>query len=355
MPPPASTTPTRSTPKSTRWTCSPSAPEPASLGAAANDGSRHDARRPTATTRHDDHATTTTADAGDHHDAHDDHGHDGPHESGPLILVPIVILAILSATVGLLNATPIGEDWERFKLYIKPRPTPVDRGVSRRHRSRRVGRTRTRWCSPTWRPTRVQDEDGHARRGRRRARTTGCGFDVPTPAPSASSRRDHAEPTLPKIMLSIGVVARLPGRDRVLRRVLRTPQQASRRTHRALEVLRGGYLFLENKYYLDALYEKRHRPRHRPPDRRRRVLDQPERDRRRSSTASARAPRSTGDWVYRNVDQTVVDGAVNGSGHGRLRGTGHALQPVQSGKVNQYGALLFGAAAVGALVLVIVN
>ena len=31
------------------------------------------------------------------------------------------------------------------------------------------------------------------------------------------------------------------------------------------------------------------------------------------------------------------------------------LQPVQSGKVNQYGALLFGAVAVGAIVLVIVN
>jgi NADH-quinone oxidoreductase subunit L len=31
------------------------------------------------------------------------------------------------------------------------------------------------------------------------------------------------------------------------------------------------------------------------------------------------------------------------------------LRPVQSGKVSQYGALLFGAAAIGALVLVIVN
>jgi NADH-quinone oxidoreductase subunit L len=31
------------------------------------------------------------------------------------------------------------------------------------------------------------------------------------------------------------------------------------------------------------------------------------------------------------------------------------LQPVQSGKVNQYGALLFGAAAVGAIVLILVN
>ena len=35
--------------------------------------------------------------------------------------------------------------------------------------------------------------------------------------------------------------------------------------------------------------------------------------------------------------------------------TGTALQPVQSGKVNQYGGLLFGAAAVGAIVLVIIN
>jgi hypothetical protein len=31
------------------------------------------------------------------------------------------------------------------------------------------------------------------------------------------------------------------------------------------------------------------------------------------------------------------------------------LQPVQSGKVSQYGALLFSAAAVAALVLVIIN
>ena len=64
--------------------------------------------------------------------------------------------------------------------------------------------------------------------------------------------------------------------------------------------------------------------------------------------------RKAGGWMYRNVDQRVVDGAVNGSG-AAARGAGGALRPVQSGKVNQYGALLFGAAAIGALVLVIVN
>jgi NADH-quinone oxidoreductase subunit L len=58
--------------------------------------------------------------------------------------------------------------------------------------------------------------------------------------------------------------------------------------------------------------------------------------------------------VYKNIDQRVVDGAVDGSGS-IARGTGGALRPLQSGKVNQYGALLFGAAAVAALVLVIVN
>ncbi len=64
--------------------------------------------------------------------------------------------------------------------------------------------------------------------------------------------------------------------------------------------------------------------------------------------------RRSGAWVYRNIDQRVVDGAVNGSGL-MASESGHALQPVQSGKVNQYGALLFGAAAVAAIVLVILN
>jgi NADH-quinone oxidoreductase subunit L len=59
-------------------------------------------------------------------------------------------------------------------------------------------------------------------------------------------------------------------------------------------------------------------------------------------------------WVYRNVDQKLVDGAVNGSGNA-TQAAGGALQPIQSGKVNMYGALLFGAAAIGALILVIIN
>jgi NADH-quinone oxidoreductase subunit L len=118
-------------------------------------------------------------------------------------------------------------------------------------------------------------------------------------------------------------------------------------------VLRGGYQFLVNKYYLDYLYEKVivHAIAHPIAAAaywvNQNVLDG-------VVNAVGIGGRKTGDWVYKNVDQRVVDGAVNGSGT-VARGTGGVLQPVQSGKVSMYGALLFGAAAVGALVLVLVN
>ena len=69
---------------------------------------------------------------------------------------------------------------------------------------------------------------------------------------------------------------------------------------------------------------------------------------------AGRVGRTVGSWIYRNVDQRVVDGAVNASGYVASEG-GHALQPVQSGKVNQYGALLFGGAMVGGIVLILLN
>ncbi|MEY2450349.1 MAG: NADH-quinone oxidoreductase subunit [Acidimicrobiaceae bacterium] len=56
-------------------------------------------------------------------------------------------------------------------------------------------------------------------------------------------------------------------------------------------------------------------------------------------------------FLYRNVDQQVVDGIVNGSGAG-AEGSGQLLRRMQSGKVQQYGALLFGGAVVLAGILV---
>jgi NADH-quinone oxidoreductase subunit L len=119
------------------------------------------------------------------------------------------------------------------------------------------------------------------------------------------------------------------------------------------KLLGAGHRFLVNKYYLDALYEKvivrgiAHPIAKAAYWTNQNVLDG-------IVNAFGIGGKRTGNWIYKNIDQRVVDGAVDGSGS-MARGTGGALRPLQSGKVNQYGALLFGAAAVAALVLVIVN
>jgi NADH-quinone oxidoreductase subunit L len=57
-------------------------------------------------------------------------------------------------------------------------------------------------------------------------------------------------------------------------------------------------------------------------------------------------------FVYNGIDQTVVDGAVNGVGAG-AEGSGGLLRMMQTGRVQQYAAVLFGAAGVVALALVL--
>jgi NADH-quinone oxidoreductase subunit L len=59
----------------------------------------------------------------------------------------------------------------------------------------------------------------------------------------------------------------------------------------------------------------------------------------------------TAGFIYRHVDQQAVDGVVNGSGAG-AEGFGQVLRRMQTGKVQQYGALLFGGAVLLAGVLV---
>ena len=63
------------------------------------------------------------------------------------------------------------------------------------------------------------------------------------------------------------------------------------------------------------------------------------------------ASQKVAGFLYRRVDQQVVDGIVNGSGAG-AEGSGQILRRLQSGKVQQYGALLFGGAVVLAGILV---
>ena len=300
-------------------------PQPKSLGAAAN----------------------AHADAGHADDHHDDH--EGPHESGPLILVPIVILAFLAIVAGFANPTPLasrfGEGVELIKKYVEPRPEAV---VVDDFLASGPGETVVLVDVPAAAPSAESDEGGHSKK-------SGCGFDAPEAGtvcffPAVS----HAEPKFAKILLSLGIVA--AGYAVAIAFCIAFYGRRDKRLVGLTErnkALRGGFLFLKNKYYLDALYENvivraiahpiakatywvnQH------------VIDAAVND-------VGIGARKTGDWVYDNIDQKVIDGAVNGSGVAASE-TGHALQPVQSGKVSQYGALLFGAAAVGAIVLVIVN
>jgi NADH-quinone oxidoreductase subunit L len=114
----------------------------------------------------------------------------------------------------------------------------------------------------------------------------------------------------------------------------------------------AGYTFLENKYYLDALYENVIVYGIKKPIANacnwinQKVLDG-------VVNGVGVGGKLAGRWVYKNVDQTLVDGAVNGAGF-LAEESGAGLRTVQTGRVQQYGALLFAAAGIAALILVIV-
>jgi NADH-quinone oxidoreductase subunit L len=118
------------------------------------------------------------------------------------------------------------------------------------------------------------------------------------------------------------------------------------------KLAKAGYTFLENKYYLDHLYNdiivasvKR------PIANAAYWVDQNVLDK--VVNTAGEAARDGGQWVYTHIDQTVVDGVVNGAG-ATANASGEGLRLVQSGKVQHYGALLFGSAAVLAIIFVIV-
>jgi NADH-quinone oxidoreductase subunit L len=114
-----------------------------------------------------------------------------------------------------------------------------------------------------------------------------------------------------------------------------------------------GYVFLENKYYLDYLYENiivasikgviarasywvnQH------------VIDG-------AVNGVGRGAAQVGRFAYDVVDQEVVDGAVNGIAVSTGE-TGGLLRYVQSGRVQRYALILFAAVGLLSLALLIVN
>jgi NADH-quinone oxidoreductase subunit L len=292
---------------------------------------------------HDTHAVAhaTTHDAHDPHIPHYEdgsHAASGPHESGLLITVPLIILATLALSSGLLNATPFGESWERIKTWVEPSAVVVMATSSDAHSAEASGHAVASEAGTS--------EDGH--------HESPCGSETPKDGVCYAPQLNHAPFKWSKAAVSLVIVfaglviswllcvALYTRKDKRL--VGLTQRNA---------VLRGGYRLLDNKYYLDALYENVIVKAIVGPIAagaywfNQRILDG-------ILHAVAGTSRTIAGWVYRNIDQRVVDGAVNTSGKA-TRGAGGVLQPVQSGKVSQYGALLFSAAAVAALVLVIIN
>ncbi|MEY4044961.1 MAG: NADH-quinone oxidoreductase subunit [Actinomycetota bacterium] len=295
---------------------------------------------------HDDHShgDHAHADHNDAHASHDSHHGDshGPHESPALITVPLIILAALAIGSGLLNAVPFGHSFENFTKWVEPRvevisPTGLATVVGGPGASRTAAE---------------EEGDGHSAEGG--YHDSPCGKETPKDGICVAPQLSHAKFKWSKAALSMFIV--LLGM--VISWVLCV--QLYDRKNKALvglternALLGRGYRFLVNKYYLDALYENvivrgiAHPVSAAAYWVNQNVLDG-------AVNGAGNITRKLSGWVYRNVDQRVVDGTVNASGEA-ARGLGGFLRPVQSGKVNQYGALLFGTAAIGALVLVIIN
>ena len=295
-----------------------------------------------ATDAHDAHGHALAHDAHGHdahgHDAHghDDHGaHHGPHESGKLLLVPICILAFLSIVAGFLQAPAFGESFEKLKLWVEPTTAPIatddllvggfGQSVAVAPRAAAEGEKVCGYTAPP---------PGQA-----------CIFPAVTHPPFSWAKAGVA---------TIIVFAAYAISFALCSLVYGTRRNKLQGLTGRNKLLGAGHRFLVNKYYLDDLYEKVVVRAVAYPISQaaywinQRVLDG-------TVNAVGKGGRRTGEWIYRYVDQGAIDGlAVNGSGKA-ASGTGGALRPLQSGKVNQYGALLFGAAALGALVLVIVN
>jgi NADH-quinone oxidoreductase subunit L len=306
------------------------------------------------------HAAHDTAVATAHGGGHDDaHGaHALPHESPWRITAPLVILAACAVFSGYLNAPAPPFETEYFTEWVEPRSLVVS---DEQAASALAEIDATGGAAPAAEPgggdeaAAVEEGAGEAGAGEEAAHGgTGCGFDAPGSGVCFAPALTHAEFKWSKAMPSILLVAfGIIASWWISTGIYGTRRFALKGLTERFAPARWGHAFLVNKYYLDHLYEKVivHGIAH-PIARaaywtNQHVLDG-------IVNAVGWGGRRIGEWVYRNVDQRVVDGAVNASGLVASE-TGHALQPVQSGKINQYGALLFGAAGVGAIVLLILN
>ena len=298
-------------------------PRAASLSAAANaehggEGSAsdepHGARRTTARTTIT--ATTTTTPA--------------RTSRGKLILVPIVILAVLAVAGRLPQPDAVRLAIRRGRRAPDDvRRAPADAVVTEEFLASGPA-NRSSWST-------ASPQCGRRCRGRRRGRRE-VGLRLRARPRPARLLLPERQPRRAEVRQDPAVARHRRARRHASAIASATwPSTAARQARSsaspsATRLLRGGYLFLENKYYLDALYEN--------------VIVQA------VAHPIAKAAywinqnvidgivngvgigtRKTGQWVYDNIDQRVVDGAVNGSGWAASRGrSAPAAHPVRQGQ-----------------------
>jgi len=293
-------------------------------GAAAGEHAGHDEHAHDAHDHHGDH---------DSHSSHDEHAHSGPHESGLLITAPIAILAVLAISSGLFNATPFGESWEYLKKWAEPRAVVV-------------GEDHAGGPGESLVLTFPTAEEGHSK--------SPCGSETPESGVCYAPALNHAKFKWSKALLSLAIVFAGIAVSWLLSAAFygrRDPRLVGLTQRNGLA--RAGYRLLANKYYLDDLYERGIVSNVAGPISRaaywfnQKVLDG-------ILHGVASVARRVALVVYRDIDQRIVDGTVNASAD-VTKSAGVTVQPIQSGRVGHYGALLFATAAVAALVFVILN
>jgi NADH-quinone oxidoreductase subunit L len=219
-------------------------------------------------------------------------GQGHPHESPPAMVIPLQILAVLSVIVGLVSTWVVGE---RLRF--------------------------AHWATVPGTHELIEQ------------------FDL-----------EHAF-SIPDAIVSVAVALAGFGVAYLFyfRGALRPLHGLTARSTAA----RRGYAVLENKYYLDHLYTDLIVGSIKGPVAQaaywfnQRVIDG-------VVNGVGIGARRAAHITYDVIDQKVVDGLVNGTGAGAEE-SGSVLRRIQTGRVQQYAAAMFGAAAAFAVVLLVIT